>query len=222
MLLFKDSFENIDFLIYFYFAIGKKKLVRKLIISLATRSRDFLREIWRGNPILIKLQSYFASQAETCEQILSYGNSPKPHATSIRFNETLLHPSVTRRQQGQLDELTTYNSLPMTSNIHYLLYVSGHFDRFVVTVLPTVSNVPYKSGMISLLSRELFYSNRRNTYINFTQLKYNYIWKNNPREISVKIRKKFERFDKSKKKEIRIKYFNEEDRKKKHDLKCRS
>lgn len=100
----------------------------------ATRLRDFLREIWRRNPILIKLQSYFASQPETCEQILSYGNSPKPHATSIRFNETLLHPSVTQRQQGQLDELTTYNSLPMTSNIHYLLYVSGHFDRFVVTV----------------------------------------------------------------------------------------
>lgn len=51
--------------------------------------------------------------------------------------------------------------------------------------------------------------------------------KNNPCEISVKIRKKFNQLDKSKKKKkekIRniIKYFNEENTKKKHDLKCRS
>lgn len=30
LLLFKDSFENIDFLIYFYFAIGKKKIGSKI------------------------------------------------------------------------------------------------------------------------------------------------------------------------------------------------
>lgn len=160
--LSKNIHLQIHSLIYFYFVIYRwKKIGSKTGHSwLLTTLRDFfLREIWRRNPILIKLQSHFSSQAETCEQILSYGNSPKPHATSIRFNQTLLHPSVTQRQQGQLDELTTYNSLPMTSNIHYLLYVSGHFDRSVVTVRELYQMYrinPWE--MISLLSQELLYS----------------------------------------------------------------
>lgn len=161
---FKEySFANIHFLIYFYFVtyrrMKKKNWFENWPFLPRQRYEIFLREIWRRNPILIKLQSHFPSQPETCEQILSYGNSPKPHATSIRFNQTLLHPSVTQRQQGQLDELTTYNSLPMTSNIHYLLYVSGHFDRFVVTVRELYQMYrinPWK--MISLLSQELLYS----------------------------------------------------------------